>query len=227
MSRITQLFGLLLVFVVAGIPVAKADVVTWKDQKSGISLVYPDTWRQIHNQKSDDIFTIAAPLASDDRAERTQCRVRVREDRRFAIYPAQFAGNIQRTHVSRDFWASYAGEFQDTRIGGIQDKAFLGGQPAGYATMTFEPDNQKETGFRVTKRARILASQHKENLYILECSSQEVSFEDKWEKTFRAIASSVSFSDAVAAQPQGQYRDFLKDKKLKIHGQSPIDHYYY
>lgn len=228
MSRLVQLFSMFVLFFGVVLP-AQADVITWKDQRSGASVSYPDTWRSINNQKPDDVLTIAAPIGQDSH-EQAQCRLRVREDQRFAIYPARFDNAIQRLHVSRDFWVTYAGEFQDTRIDVIQDDAKLGRGAAGYAQMTFEPDNQKETGFRVTKRAIIYASQYQNNLYIFECSAQEVSFHEdpaRWEAIFRNIASTVDFRPSSADRKTGEYRDFLSDTPIKIHGNRPTDHAYY
>ena len=73
----------------------------------------------------------------------------------------------------------------------------------------------------------IFASQYEENLYVLECSAQEVSYHTTWEPVFRSIADSVQFRDAVHPNVNGEYRDFTQDKRLKLYGNSPIDHYYY
>ncbi len=200
------------------IPQAKADIFVWRDPDSKLTLSYPDTWRQVHNQKPDDVVTIAAPGDNDF----ATCRVRVSEDRRFVIYPRHFAGELQRVNYSRDFWENYVGEFSGAEINGVWDNAGLGDGFASFADVSFV----SSTGPKMQKRGLMFATVYNDKAYIAECSSETGSYAN-WYKPFLSFVKSVDFRDEYVANPNGEYRDFYSDKPLRIRGRKDTDLYTY
>ena len=59
--RIRTLAGLALLSLAAFTTTARADYFVWRDEKSGMSLSFPDTWRIVRGRQKDDILTIMAP----------------------------------------------------------------------------------------------------------------------------------------------------------------------
>lgn len=199
----------------AGSP-ASADVFFWRDADTNLSVTYADTWRQTSNQKPDDIFTVLAPGDNQYAA----CRVRVREDRRFVIYPRRNAAAIQRQNYSRDFWDSYVGEFNGAVINNVWDNAGLGDGFASFADISFITS----VGPKVQKRGLMFATVYNDKAYIAECSSETGAFVD-WYKPFLSFVKSVDFRDEYHIHGNGWYRDFTQDGPLRIMGRKDIDLY--
>lgn len=200
---------------VAGSP-ASADVFFWRDAGTNLSVTYVDTWRQINNQKPDDIFTVAAP--GDN--EFATCRVRVREDRRFVIYPRRDAAAIQRQNYSREFWDGYVGEFAGATINGVWDNAGLGDGFASFADVSFIP----AVGPKAQMRGLMFATVYNGKAYIAECSSEASVYGD-WYKPFLSFVKSVDFRNEYHIHGNGWYRDFTQDGPLRIRGRKDIDLY--
>lgn len=217
-SVLTVFTGLVFVISSGAVSSASAEVFYWRDVDTRVSVSFPDTWRVIHNQKPDDVFTVVAP--SD--GAMPMCRLRVREDRRFVIYPARFADNIQRVHFSRDFWEQYAGEYQAATLQDVHDDAGLGRGFGSYAHIAFI----SEAGPRMQRRGVAFAALYNDKAYILECSSEASAFE-QWYRPFLSIAKSVDFRKEVHELPGGHYRHFPVDGKVRINGQHPKDVIYY
>lgn len=192
---------------------ANAEVFVWKHDITQISLTYPDAWRHVNNQKPDDILTILAPTNADGSNDRAACRMRVREDRRFAIHPAGYADEIQRDNFSFDFWEEYGGEFNNTRIVEVRDGAGLGREVASMADFAFE--SALEPG--VLKRGLAFASLYNNRLHIFECSANLDAFMG-WVPEFRKIMRTVDLSRIGNGKPHGYFRNFTIDKRLAIHG---------
>ena len=62
---------------------AKAEIFYIEDQDGRFSVSFPDLWRITSNMKPDDQLTVMGPGKND----LAMCRVRVREEGRFKIYP--------------------------------------------------------------------------------------------------------------------------------------------
>jgi hypothetical protein len=197
---------------------AAAEVFKWQDPTTKISVTYPDTWRRVGNQQPDDIITIAAP-GHDDYAS---CRLRVREDRRFVIYPRSHADAIQRINYSRNFWDVYVGEFDGAVIHETRDNGGLGNAFASWADVSFiSPGATK-----VQKRGIMYAGIYNDKAYIYECSAEVQAF-DRWYHPFLSFLKSVDMRHEYATEVNGNYRPFQNDRVLKIYGQKPIDLYIY
>ena len=200
----------------AAVSPAKADVFFWRDAETNLSVTFADTWRPIHSQKTDDIFAVAAP--GDN--EYATCRIRVREDRRFVIYPRRYAGEIQRLNYSHDFWDAYVGEFDGATINGVWDNAGLGDGFASFADVSFI----SSAGPKVQKRGIMFATVYNDKAYIAECSSEAGAY-DHWYKPFLSFVKSVDFRDAYHIHGNGWYRDFTTDGPIRIRGRKDIDLY--
>jgi hypothetical protein len=205
-------------FLVSGfIPAqASAEVFKWQDPQTKLSVTFPDDWRMVGNQQPDDIITIAAP-GHDDYAA---CRLRVREDRRFVIYPRHFADSIQRINYSRNFWETYVGEFDGAVIHETRDNGGLGNAFASWADVSFiSPGATK-----VQKRGIMYAGVYNDKAYIYECSAEVQAFEG-WYHPFLSVLKSVDMRHEYATEVNGHYRAFQGDRKLKIFGAKPQDLY--
>jgi hypothetical protein len=199
----------------AAIP-AKADIFFWRDADTKLSLSFPDQWRQIHNQQPDDVFTVAAP----GDGEFATCRMRVREDARFVIYPRRYAANIQHINYSREFWDAYVGEFAGATINGVWDDAGLGDGFASFADVSFiSPIDPK-----VQKRGLMFATVYNDKAYIAECSSETGAY-GNWYKPFLSFVKSVDFRDEYQPGLNGWYRNFQDDPGIRIRGRKDIDLY--
>lgn len=213
-----RFFFFIFVFVLS-ISSAQADVFTWKDDLTGVSVTFPDRWRVTHNQKADDILTISAPQFAGDE-DYAGCRIRVRDDRRFAIYPARFGDEIQRQNFGALFLERYLAEFNDTAINHFQNNAGIGRAPAMFADVSFETALPPKMG----KRGIVFAGLYANQVHIVECSAREDRF-SYWEPIFEGIVQSVKFDQIIQPSPTGKYRNFLGDKALVVYGPSVVDTY--
>ncbi len=217
-----SLFKSLLVGAIVGISAlssfsfdAKAEVFVVEDQDDRFTVSFPDTWAEVVNQKSDDKLTIAAQGAN----EFVECRVRVRNEERYLVYPETLAAEVQRQYISRDFWDHYLGEYDAVDVISFKDDSGLG---HGHASMV-EAAYETAGGKIIRKRGLMFASVYGSNLYILECSSEATVY-DKWRPAFLGIVKSIDFHRVSHPQRQGHYRDF-KDEQVEIVGPRELDEY--
>jgi hypothetical protein len=200
----------------AAVSPARAETFLWRDAENKLSLTFPDQWRQVHNQQPDDVITVAAP--GDN--EFATCRMRVRDDGRFTIYPRKYAANIQHINYSREFWEKYVGEFSGAEINGVWDNAGLGDGFASFADVSFiSPIEPK-----VQKRGLIFATVYNNKAYITECSSEAGAYEH-WYKPFLSFVKSVDFRDEYSPRLNAWYRGFQYDPVIRIRGRKDIDLY--
>jgi hypothetical protein len=209
------LFGLLLCLV--AVP-AFANSFVWKDKESGLTVAFPDRWHVVHNQKADDILTIQAPGENNF----ATCRLRVREDGRFKIYPRRFDANIQRSFFSNDFWSDYLGEYSGAVIQRVMDGQGLADGVAGRVDFV----TIDETGPKVLKRGFALASFRGDALSILECSSDYQVFESYY-PAFQGVLQSVRRDPQDPVSIFGYYRPFLNENPLLVENTRAIERYSY
>ncbi len=195
---------------------AQAGQFFYEDQKEGFSISFPDTWARVTNQKADDKITIVGPGEGDY----ATCKVRVRNDRRFVIFPGKFDADIQKVAYSRKFWNDYLGDYNNVVVDSFKDEAGLG---LGYASMA-EASYETAEGTLVRKRGLMFASLYHDRVYIVDCSSEE-SVYMKWRPAFLSIVKSVDFSKVRHKKTNGHYREFNKDPKVKVEGKRKLDVY--
>ena len=219
-----SLFKSLLVGAIVGVSTlgafsfdAKAEIFYVEDQDDRFSVSFPDTWAKVSNQKEEDKLTIAAQGVN----EFVECRVRVRNEERYLIYPETLAAEVQRTYISRDFWNHYLSEYDSYEIERFKDDAGLG---YGHASM-IEAAYETAGGKIVRKRGMMFASVYGSNLYILECSAEATVY-DKWRQSFLGIVKSVDFQRVSHPHSQGYYRNFkTEDDQVEIVGPKELDAY--
>ncbi len=195
---------------------AQAEVFFIEDQNDRFSITFPDLWDRISDQKSDDKLTVAGQGVNDHAI----CRVRVRNDRRFIIYPSEFGSAIQKVAVSEDFWKNYLGDYDDVSVEAFKDESGLG---RGHASMV-EASYITSQGATVRKRGIMFASLFYDQLYVLDCSS-EASVYEKWRPAFLGIIKSVDFDPVMYDNPNGHYRRFQDDMAVEVVGPNDLDAY--
>ena len=193
---------------------AKAEMFFVEDQSNRFTITFPDTWQMTLNQKSDDKLTVAGPGSNDY----ATCRVRVREERRFLIYPRKFASAVQKVGFSRDFWNKYLGEYDDVFVDDFREPTGLG---KGFGSFT-EASYTTAEGTIMRKRGLMFASLYHDKAYIVDCSAEE-SIYLKWRPAFLSIVKSVDFEKTIHELPSGNYRNFIADEKVVINGEKKID----
>lgn len=201
-------FGLMAaVAVLACSGVAKADYNVWTDAKTGATVTFPDTWKQINNELPIDVITLSVP-SGDDKA---MCRLRAEEDKRFVIYPNRYRKDIRDQYFSAEFWDKYTASYDNIKIVRYQDNAALG---QGFSSMTLvsyttppsTPDTQD-----ATDRAGVMAvTNYGDKVYVAECSSSLPSY-NSYHTLFMGFFKSISFKKAYHESVVGDYRNFLNE----------------
>lgn len=187
---------------------ARADYFVWKDDKMGLSVSYPDTWGMASTKQPDDIFAVVPPTQSDDAV----CRIRVREDKRFMIYPPNMAKDVQEVAVSQDFWDSYLNGFDNYELYGYTDGAGLGRGHGSFAVTGYDGNGYGEIGPR---RGIAVASIYFGKIYIADCSAKAQAFA-KWQPQFLSMIGSIDFAKAHHELWTGEYRNFFADPGLQF-----------
>ncbi|MCK5374216.1 MAG: hypothetical protein KAJ40_02940 [Alphaproteobacteria bacterium] len=204
-------------FVSAFSTFAQAEIFFYEDREERFTMSFPDTWKRVTNQKADDQITISAPGVNDY----ATCRVRVREDRRFVIYPGKFDSDIQKIAYSRDFWNNYLGEYNDVIVDTFKDQS---GLAQGYASMS-EASYETAEGPLVRKRGIMFASLYHDQVYVVDCSAAESVFY-KWRPAFLSVIKSIEFGEVRHPKLRGNYRIFNnKGEEVKVLGPKELDTY--
>lgn len=185
---------------------ARADYFVWEDAKSGLTVSYPDTWAMTNTRQPDDVLVLAAPSQGDDAV----CRIRVRDDRRFLIYPPHMDQDVQAVAVSENFWNDYLNEYDNVNLYGHTDAAGLG---KGYGSFAVTGYQGGFTGPKAERRGIAVAALYFGKIYVADCSSTATSFE-KWQRPFLGLISSIDFKKAHHELWTGEYRNFLSDPGL-------------
>jgi hypothetical protein len=194
---------------------AKADYFVWADEKTGLTITFPDTWKMQNDVNVNTILTVMGPSAN----EQPRCRVDARDDKRYTIFPARYGDAVQKVAVSAKFWEAYLGQYDRPVIGASYDGAGLGRWFASYALASY---NQTIGGVLQQRRAIMFASLYRDKLYVVECSALAHGYE-RWAADFRGIIKSVDFKKAYHELPTGEYANFLKESELYFWAQSGPD----
>lgn len=206
--RLFQTITFCAIIVLGYMHAAKADYFVWRDTKTGLSMTYPDTWKIVNSQQPDDVVTVMAPSGRGHAA----CRVRVRDDLRYSIFPQQYDDEIQKIDFSTGFWNKYLGEYDNPEIFRTADSAGLGKGYAGSAEVSYW---DAVPGPMMQKSALMFASLFNDHIYIFECSAQS-DFYPEWKKDFLNVAGSVDFLQGEHQLINGYYRDFMQDPRKRF-----------
>lgn len=183
---------------------AHAHYNVWQDPVTGLTLSFPDTWRRSHNQMPDDILVVKP----EARSGHPVCRVRVRDDARFGIYPPQLDDSVQRVGYSKDYAEQYLAEYVRPKINVFQDGASIG---RGHALYMEADYTHTYPGPNMRRKAMVMISQYAEKVYIIDCSAKVEDF-DNWKSLFLTFAKTVDFQKADHELWVGNYRNFLNEK---------------
>ncbi len=187
--------------------IARADYFAWQDEKTGLTITFPDTWKMMNNANPDTILTVAGPSGDNDQP---MCRVDVRNDGRYTLFPARYGDAVQKVAVSMPFWEKYLGQYDGFTLGRVHDGSSLGRWWGSFALASY----QKHFGTVLqARRAIMFASLYNDKLYVLECSSLAHGYE-RWEANFRGIIKSVDFKKAYHELPTGDYANFLDEAEM-------------
>lgn len=185
---------------------AHANFNVWQDDVTGLVLSYPDTWRTGLNQQPDDIFTIHGPSADG----MPSCRVRVRDDKRFQIYPPELSPSVQRVGYSAEFWGDYLTEFADPVVYQMRDYVGFGKGVGSQAVASFR---SSIPGKDMRRKAMIFAANYYDRLYLFECTVAYHAY-DFWRPRFLSIAKTIDFRKTHHELYTGEYHDFLNYKRV-------------
>ncbi|HEU4839293.1 MAG TPA: hypothetical protein VFS88_07785 [Micavibrio sp.] len=208
-----MILRLFIFIVVLALPsVAKADYFVWQDEKTGLSITFPDTWKMQNNAGDHTILTVRGPSGT----EQPVCMVDAIPDKRYTIFPARYGDEVQKVAVSRPFWEKYLARYNEYRLGTVVDGAGLGRWFASYALASYS----RNFGTVLQSRQAIMfASLYRDTLYVVECSALAHGYKN-WEPDFRGIIKSVDFKKAYHELPTGEYENFLKDAEAYFWAQS-------
>lgn len=195
---------------------AFADVFVWKDADSGLSLSFPDRWAKVSNRNVADVLTVQAPGANDY----ASCRVQIRDDKRFAVYPRRYDAAVQKLNFSAGFWDEYLGLYEGARIHEVRDGQGLGHGIGSRVDMTFITPGQPH----ILKQGFALAALNGDQVFVFECSAEFDAYH-KWYPVFQSVLKSVQKDQFRAFDPHGFYRSFLKDPVLRIHNRDAANLY--
>lgn len=207
---------LFIFIVVLALPsVAKADYFVWQDEKTGLSITFPDTWKMQNNAGNDTILTVRGPSANEQPA----CTVDAVADKRYTIFPARYGDEVQKVAVSRPFWDKYLARYNEHRLGTVVDGAGLGRWFASYAMASY---SRNFGSVLQARQAIMFASLYRDTLYVVECSALAHGYQN-WEPDFKGIIKSVDFKKAYHELPTGEYENFLKDAEAYFWAQTGPD----
>lgn len=199
-------FALLLVMM--GTTAAQAETFVWQDAKTGVTLSFPDTWRIINNQKTDDLVTIIGPSQQDT----PMCRLRARQDQRYTVYPVWYSAPVQHVAYNEDFWTDYLNDYDYPTVHSYRDDAALGRAFASMTMASFAMPNDTAKP-RTMRTGQMWAGVYYNTAYVLDCSSTAASFAD-WQPDFLSIAKSVDTRKIIHELLIGDYRNFINDGHL-------------
>ena len=197
----TRILLTLAVFLLSIAP-AKADYFLWEDSKSGLTMTFPDTWKTQQTRHPHEILRISGPAGGADPV----CSVKVMDDKRYTIFPADYGDAVQKTAVSIPFWHDYMANYDDYTIDRVFDGGGLGRWLASYAYGSYMM--RDGTAYQ-SRQAILFASLYFDKLYAIECSTLNKAF-DEWNPIFRSIIKSVDFKKTYHEHLTGEYADFLK-----------------
>lgn len=219
MKKYLSILGLSGILCALSASPAKADVFYWQDGDTRMSLSFPDRWARVSNQNPGDVMTIRAPGVYDF----AECRVNVKADGRFKIYPVGYDAHIQRRDFSMPYWESYYGIYNNVVFRDVVDNAGLGRGFASMATAAYET----ASGPKMMKRSLAFASYYRNHVYTVECSAEDSAYL-KWHTAFQGVVKSMDFHDPSNNRAViGYYREFLDDDTLKISGPTIFEDSYH
>lgn len=197
-------------------PFAQAEQFVWSDKNQEFTINVPDDWARTSARFSDEVIAFQAPGQENF----ASCRVRVREDHRYDIYPPKYDAAIAQKVVGDQFWADYMGIYSGYRLNRFTPYAGLGEATASKVDVTFIDEN----GYKVLKRGMALAGLHQGQVYVFECASDYQVYH-RFAPIFSNILASFQHRWRDLTHVGGDYRPFLNDRTWVIHHKDPVRDY--
>jgi hypothetical protein len=183
-----------------GVSASQADYFVWQDGETGVSLSYPDTWRQATNVAPDDVLTLFAP---NDNGGEPQCRVRARDDKRFEFYPVQYSAEAGTVGYGREFWDSYLASYDRVMVHDFKEETGLGRGFGSSVIASYKTTHPVEG----QQRSSLLASGlYNGTAYIVDCSADTIVF-NEWYPQFTSFLKSVDTKKVTHELIQGENPD--------------------
>lgn len=193
---------------------AKADIYIWEDAETNVKASFPDTWKLINNQDPNTILTVLAP----DQETMPICRLKVKEDNRFRMYPVQFESEIQKVAYSNNFWDDYLHEqYADVQMPLQLDESGLGKSFASHALFNYSGEPAENEEFR---QGIGFASHYFDFAVIAECTANQTGYPD-WVPQFMQFFSSIDYPTVYGTHVNGEYRDFINNDAYTDPGLKP------
>lgn len=186
---------------------AKADYGVWTDAKTGLTLTFPDTWKQINNQLPIDVITFSVPSGSDS----ATCTVSSEEDKRFLVYPNKYRKDIRDQNFTNKFWEKYAAKYNGVNVIRYADNAGLGQGFSSMVLVSFLTPPNTEDGSDIQDRGGMMAvTNYGDKVYVAECSSYLPSY-GAYHTQFMDFFKSITFKKYNHELVVGDYRNFLNE----------------
>lgn len=191
----------------AFIGTAKADYGVWTDAKTGLTLTFPDTWKQINNQLPIDVITFSVPSGGDN----ATCKVSSEEDKRFLMYPNKYRADIRDQNFTNKFWEKYAVKYNGVNVIRYMDNAGLGQGFSSMVLVSFLTPPETADGSDMQDRGGVMAvTNYGDKVYVAECSSYLPSY-GLYHIQFMDFFKSISFKKYYHESVVGDYRNFLNE----------------
>ncbi len=186
---------------------AKADYAVWSDAKTGLSLTFPDTWKQVNNKLPIDVITLSVPSGDHN----AMCSVRAEEDKRFLIYPNRYRKDIQEQNFTMKYLERYFSSLNNVNLLRYTDNAGLGQGFASMVLVSFMNPSMTNDASDVQDKGGIMAvTNYGDKVYVAECSSSLPSYGD-YHQQFISFFKSISFKKFYHESVVGDYRNFLNE----------------
>lgn len=186
---------------------AKADYAVWTDSKTGLTVTFPDTWKQINNQLPIDVITLSV-ASGDDKAT---CKISAEEDKRFIMYTNKYRSDIRDINFSHKFWEKYAANYNSVNVIRYADNAGLGQGFSSMILASFLTPPNTADGSDVQDRGGIMAvTNYGDKVYVAECSTSLPSY-GTYHVQFMDFFKSISFKKYYHELVVGDYRNFLNE----------------
>lgn len=184
MKKTALFLSVLSLSLTSGVSASQADYHVWQDGETGMSMSYPDTWRQGNSKAPDDILTLLAP--NDDGGEPV-CRVRAREDGRFEFYPIGYSAAVQQKAYNEEFWNNYLASYDRVMIHDYKETTGIG---RGFGSSVIASYKTKHPVEGRQRSALLASGLYNGTAYIFECSADTVVF-NNWYGRFASILKSM------------------------------------
>lgn len=186
---------------------ARADYGVLTDAKTGLTISFPDTWKQINNEFPTDVYTFSVPSGDAN----ATCKISSQEDKRFVIYPTKYREPIRDQNFAMKFWEKYATKYNSVNVVRYADNAGLGQGFSSMVLVSFLTPPNNPDGSDVQDRGGMMAvTNYGDKVYIAECSSALPSY-GTYHVQFMDFFKSISFKKYYHELVVGDYRNFLNE----------------